>query len=326
MVVAPWKGKKMLLNTFVFRRTAVLVSLAILLASCHKGGLPVEKRDATLKKSADLLIGTLSRNTATVVRLYPGPDGLVGVIFRTKEGAMRVVWMTPHGAAIVPGPVITAAGQNLTGIAQTAVDAVSKTLPKSASGGGSALENFSPSGNAVGSTPDSTQTARPSPFGKKMSASDFLTMSRHLKSIAIGRGRREIWVYFDPDCIFCNRLYESLKPYGNQVRAHWIPVGFLKKDDSLKKATGILQAKDPASALAENEDRFDTGSEEGGYPIPAHLDPTLERAVATSTIGLGQATGELATPTIVFEGKDGKPESLMGLPADLKAFLAGVKG
>lgn len=324
MVVAPWKGKKMLLNTFVFGRTAVLVTLAILLASCHKSGLPVEKRDATLKKSADLLIGTLSKNTATVVRLYPGPDGLVGVIFRTKEGAMRVVWMTPHGAAIVPGPVITAAGQNLTAIAQAAIDAVSKTLPKPAAGAGSALDSFSPSGNAVGPSPGSAPAAS-SPLGKKMSTSDFLTMSRHLQSIAVGRGRREIWVYFDPNCIFCNRLYESLKPYGNQVKVHWIPVGFLKKDDSLKKATGILQAKNPASALAENEDRFDTGSEEGGYPIPSIIDPALERNVATATIGLGQATGELATPTIIFRGTDGKAHSVMGMPEDLKAFLAQVK-
>jgi thiol:disulfide interchange protein DsbG len=158
-----------------------------------------------------------------------------------------------------------------------------------------------------------------------MSASDFLLMSRHLKSVAIGRGSREVWIYFDPNCIFCNRLWEEMKPYAGAVTAHWIPVGFLKKDDSLKKATGILQAKDPVRALRENEDRFDSGSEEGGIPVPASLDVPAERAVATSTVGLGQATGELATPTIVFLGTDGKPHSVMGLPEDLRTFLAGVK-
>ncbi|WP_053764678.1 thioredoxin fold domain-containing protein [Leptospirillum ferriphilum] len=159
-----------------------------------------------------------------------------------------------------------------------------------------------------------------------MSLDDFLLMSRHLRSIAIGSGPREIWVYFDPNCIFCNRLYASLKPYENQVKTHWIPVGFLMKDDSLKKATGILQAKNPVRALRENEDRFDTGSEEGGYPIPSDISVPAERAVATSTVGLGQATGELATPTIVFVGTDGKPHSVMGLPEDLRTFLSGVKG
>lgn len=289
------------------------------LAACHKTApLPPAAGDAGLMKSASLLISTLSKNTATVVRIYPGPDGLVGVIFKNPSGSMRVVWMTPHGAAIVPGPVITAAGQNLTGIAQTAVDAVSKTVPSGLSG--------LPDGRATGElqqnpSPPSATAAQ----GKKMSADDFLLMSRHLKSIALGTGKREVWIYFDPNCIFCNRLWEEMKPYAGQVTAHWIPVGFLKKDDSLKKATGLLQASNPLLALRENEDRFDTGSESGAYPIPSRIDVGAERAVATNTIGLGQATGELATPTIVYRGTDGKPHSAMGMPEDLRTFLAGVK-
>ena len=306
------------------RMTSVLVLVLVLgLSACHKKESP-GLSNAGLQKSADLLIGTLSRNTATVVRLYPGPDGLVGVIFKTKEGTMRVVWMTPHGAAIVPGPVITAAGQDLTGIAQQAVDAVSKTLPSPAPSSGQAGDIL-PMPTVPPGSP-APKDAPVSPFGKKMSLQDFLTMSRHLRSIAIGSGPREIWVYFDPNCIFCNRLYASLKPYETQVKTHWIPVGFLKKDDSLKKATGILQAKNPVRAFRENEDRFDTGSEEGGYPIPSDISVSAERAVATSTVGLGQATGELATPTIVFEGTDGKPHSVMGLPEDLRKLLAEVKG
>ena len=158
-----------------------------------------------------------------------------------------------------------------------------------------------------------------------MSEDDFLLMSRHLKSIALGRGSRTVWIYFDPNCIFCNRLWEEMKPFDKVVTTHWIPVGFLKKDDSLKKATGILQARNPLLALRENEDRFDTGAEEGGYPNPGKIDVASERAVATSTIGLGQATGELATPTIVYQGTDGKAHSVMGMPEDLRRFLAGVK-
>lgn len=289
------------------------------LAACHKNTpVPPAESNVGLMKSASLLIGSLSKNTSTVVRLYPGPDGLVGVIFKNPSGAMRVVWMTPHGAAIVPGPVITAAGQDLTGIAQAAVDAVSKTVPSTPSGlpgGEAATGELNPS-------PPSATAAK----GKKMSADDFLLMSRHLKSIALGRGSREVWIYFDPNCIFCNRLWDEMKPYAGSVTAHWIPVGFLKKDDSLKKATGLLEAPNPLRALRENEDRFDTGSESGGYPIPAKIDVGAERAVATSTIGLGEATGELATPTIVFLGTDGKAHSVMGMPEDLRTFLSGVKG
>ncbi len=299
------------------------LGLPLILAACHKAApLPQASGDAGLMKSASLLIGTLSKNTASVVRIYPGPDGLVGVIFKNPSGSMRVVWMTPHGAAIVPGPVITAAGQDLTRIAQTAVDAVAKVPTAGATSPDPGIAPITP---ALPQVPAARPAAGQSPLGKKMSADDFLLMSRHLKSIAIGSGSREIWIYFDPNCVFCNRLWEEMKPYAGEVTAHWIPVGFLKKDDSLRKATGILEARTPVMALRENEDRFDSGTEEGGYPNPSKIDVGAERAVATSTIGLGQATGELATPTIVFRGKDGKAHSVMGLPQDLRAFLEGVK-
>lgn len=300
---------------------AILLFSMAALAACHKTApLPPASGDAGLMKSASLLIGALSNHTASVVRLYPGLDGLVGVIFKNSSGSMRIVWMTPHGAAIIPGPVITAAGQDLTGLAQQAIDAVSKTLQTKPSGFPGGI------GGATGER-GQNPAIQPAPAaqGKKMSADDFLLMSRHLKSIALGTGPRELWIYFDPNCIFCNRLWEEMKPYGKEVTTHWIPVGFLKKDDSLKKATGILQAKDPVRALEENEDRFARETEEGAYPIPASIDVASERAVATSTIGLGQATGELATPTIVFRGTDGKAHSVMGMPEDLRTFLAGVK-
>ena len=324
------KGKIM---KFFWKRAAgslaALMGVAILmtLSACHKNApLPPAAGNAGLMKSASLLISTLSKNTASVVRLYPGPDGLVGVIFKTPSGFMRVVWMTPHGAAIVPGPVITAAGQDLTRIAQAAVDAVSKTLPAgSTSSVTSGIDGALPGPESLSGDKTPNPAKNSAAQGKKMSDDDFLLMSRHLKSIAMGTGSREVWIYFDPNCIFCNRLWEEMKPYAGQVKSHWIPVGFLKKDDSLKKATGILQAHHPLLALRENENRFDTESEEGGYPNPEKIDVASERSVATNTIGLGQATGELATPTIVYQGTDGKAHSVMGMPEDLRTFLEGVK-
>ena len=301
--------------------TAILSLFA--LVACHKTtSLSPASQNGGLLNSARLLIGTLSKNRASVVRIYPGPDGLVGVIFKKPSGSMGVVWITPHGAAIVPGSVITVAGQDLTRIAQTAVDAVEKV---SATGRPSSEPGGAPSPENLPQAPTDRRSLEESPAGKKMSSEDFFLMSRHLKSIRIGKGKREIWIYFDPNCIFCNRLWEEMKPYAGEVTAHWIPVGFLKKDDSLRKATGILQSRNPAAALRENEDRFDTESEEGGYPLPEKLDPAVEVAVNTNAIGLGQATGELSTPTIVFRGTDGKVHRVMGLPPDLRTFLSGVK-
>lgn len=312
-------------KTFIARAVAVIGVAGIsTLSACHKtASPPATGEGAGLMKAASLLIGTLSKNTATVVRLYPGPDGLVGVIFKNPSGSLRIVWMTPHGAAILPGPVITAAGQDLTRIAQQAIDAVSKTAAVKPSG-------FAIEPGATRNPVLSDRTSSPAPSaepGKKMSDDDFLLMSKHLKSVSIGRGAREIWIYFDPNCIFCNRLWEELKPYEKDVTAHWIPVGFLRMPDSSRMAGGILQAKSPVRALEENEDRFDSGSEEGGFPVPSPgtLDLSTKRSVAANTVGLNQAVGELATPTIVYRGVDGKPQSLMGLPGDLRTFLERVK-
>lgn len=305
-----------------------IIALAAL-GACHKTApLPPAAGNAGLMKSASLLIGTLSKNTATVVRIFPGTDGLVGVILKIPSGAMRVVWMTPHGAVLLPGPAITAAGQDLTRISQAAVDAVAKTLP--AGSPPSITGDDLPGPGSLSGNGIPGPAKKSGAQGKKMSADDFLLMSRHLKSIAIGRGDREVWIYFDPNCIFCNRLWEEMKPYAGQVTAHWIPIGFLKNPDSPRMAAGILQAKDPAKALAENEDRFDTGSEEGGFPIPPQgtLAAAIKRSVMTNAVALNQAmgnTGELNTPTIVYRGTDGKPHSVMGMPQDLRAFLSGVK-
>jgi thiol:disulfide interchange protein DsbG len=329
---------------------AIPLGVILSLSACHKklpffgGNGPRQTiTDPNLEKSANLLIRTLSRGTATVFKLYPGPDGLVGVIYRTQAGALRVVWMTPRGIAIISGPVITSGGQDLTRIANSAVASVESTLGnirQSESSHPTSPSALLPETSGMGSPSEGSSSSGPGspgtqggialPGGKatlaKMSKSDFLLMSKHLQSVAVGSGPRDLYIYADPNCIFCNRLWEEMKPYAGKVTAHWILVGFLKKTDSLKKATAILQSKNRLKALTANEETFDKTLEEGGFPIPSddRLDVTVERAVATSTIGLGQATGELATPTLVFLGRDGQPHDVMGLPPDLGKVISEI--
>lgn len=325
--------------------------LLLSLSACHKkipffGGNGPQKTitDPSLEKSANLLIRTLSRGTATVFKLYPGPDGLVGVIYRTQAGSLRVVWMTPHGIAIISGPVITSGGQDLTKIANSAVVSVESSLgsiKQSESTHPTSPSALLPETSGMTSPADGSplsgagssggQGGIPLPGGKatlkKMSMADFLLMSQHLQSVTVGAGSRDLYIYADPNCIFCHRLWDQMKAYRGKVTAHWILVGFLKKTDSLKKATAILQSPDRLKALTTNEESFDKTIEEGGYPIPSddRLDVSVERAVATSTIGLGQATGELATPTLVFMGKDGQPHDVMGLPQDLGQVVSEIR-
>src|SRR5580698_3040556 len=63
-----------------------------------------------------------------------------------------------------------------------------------------------------------------------------------------------IYVFMDPNCIFCHYAWEAFQPYeavGLQVR--WIPLGFLKAD-SQGKAAALFDAAD-AVARERNEVR-----------------------------------------------------------------------
>lgn len=131
------------------------------------------------------------------------------------------------------------------------------------------------------------------------------------KSINTGKqGANPVYVFFDPNCIFCNYAYRALDAYakaGADIR--YIPVGILR-EDSLAKAAALLSAKDPAAALAEHEEKY----KEGGIAalekdkVPAALKAALE-----SNAKLMQAAEVSGTPGIFYKDKD-KVQFIPGMP------------
>src|SRR6202795_1796697 len=88
------------------------------------------------------------------------------------------------------------------------------------------------------------------------------------KSDAVVEGpaspKRVLHVFFDANCWYCHLTWKALQPYekaGLQVR--WVPVAY-QKDSSTTKAAAIMQAKDRAAALRENETGYEAGSYDGG--------------------------------------------------------------
>lgn len=113
-----------------------------------------------------------------------------------------------------------------------------------------------------------------------------------------------IYVFFDPNCVFCHFAWKALQPYvkaGLQVR--WVPVGFLKPT-SAQRAAAIREAKTPTQALDFNEQHFVTaaavsacdstltGKHDGFISDPASCkyDPTLDKAVLCPSSGGTNAT------------------------------------
>lgn len=168
--------------------------------------------------------------------------------------------------------------------------------------------------------PTAVQAAEPSPAALQ----SFAAATREAAQFTEGSHGPRLYVYFDPNCIYCHLLYQRLQPYvsGGQVRVAWIPVGFLKAD-SPGKAEAILAAADPRAAMERNERRFDRANEEGGIAPLAHPPRPIVQKVYNNTRLLA-ALGNLATPTLVFMDGDGVVHVVPGMPAHVGALIAAL--
>ncbi|WP_144108249.1 thioredoxin fold domain-containing protein [Paraburkholderia sp. BCC1886] len=122
-----------------------------------------------------------------------------------------------------------------------------------------------------------------------------------------------IYVFMDPNCIFCHYAWKALQPYeavGLQV--HWIPMGFLKPD-SPGKAAALLQAKDGPALLRELETKFSEKEESGGI-APLATIPFATQTRLNGNAKMFKDFGFDGTPTIIYRASGGRWADLSGLP------------
>lgn len=145
----------------------------------------------------------------------------------------------------------------------------------------------------------SSSTAAPADW-KAMA--DFWARAMALPGIDTGpaaSGKRMV-IYFDPHCPACAQQWAALRPYLDQVRIHWVPVAYMD-DTSAKHAAAMLAEKNPAEALASNEQAFDFSSNKGGYR-PQTEPSAAAIAQITRNTQLARKAGDLmGTPTLGFE-------------------------
>ncbi len=191
----------------------------------------------------------------------------------SKGGRYTMVFTTPDGKTLIIGMLMDKSGVDLTS------GYAAKFIPK---------PDYATLFGGLGSTGYIVEGA-----------------VRHAKSI--------LYVFFDPNCIYCHLTWKALQPYeraGLQVR--WIPVTFLKPD-SAAKAAAIMQAKDPEAAFRENEMRFNKATENGG--IAPSKKPAAANLVRIRGNGqLMTRFGSNGTPTLVWKTKAGVVRAVYGLP------------
>ncbi|MGH8320146.1 MAG: thiol:disulfide interchange protein DsbG [Steroidobacteraceae bacterium] len=144
--------------------------------------------------------------------------------------------------------------------------------------------------------------------------------------IAEGRAAAPLlYVFADPNCIFCYHFYRMAEPLvaAGRLQLRWVVVGFLKST-SLARATSILSARDPRSAWHADEDRFDTAHEAGGVAPARALDKTLQ-GVLQAHLAAMDAVGGIGTPTLLYRDAGGRWGIVVGLPSSqwLAAYAGG---
>ena len=138
---------------------------------------------------------------------------------------------------------------------------------------------------------------------------------RHQAHVIVqGNGRRDLYVFVDPNCPFCHTLFAQLQPLigPRHLRIHWIVTGFLHPS-SAGKAVAILGASRPLLALKRNEASFRRGRGHGGGIAPVPVRGRWARALATNN-RLLELTGPELVPTLVYRNRAGAIVIHEGVP------------
>lgn len=145
----------------------------------------------------------------------------------------------------------------------------------------------------------------------------------HTTWVKEGKSNRIIYIFFDPNCPYCHRLYEHTRSAVKQgkIQLRWIPVGILTTT-SPGKAAAILGAKDPLKAFYYNENHYNRG---GGIEEDLPSSKTQKELKANAALLARTHVG--AVPALLFRTKDNKPYLIEGAPPanKLAMILAHVK-
>lgn len=228
-------------------------------------------------------LNKLTGGTTKVLGAFEAPAGLIGLAVSLGPQKNAILYATPDGKYLMQGMIVSSDGKNMTQAE------AKQMLPQ---------------------PPDA--------------AANFASLDKtHSYLWGKAAAPKEMWVLFDPNCIYCHKTYEALKPAvsAGKVKVHVIQAGFLKAD-SMAKAAAIMAAKDPAAALATDEKNFDDAKEEGS--IKGDMSNKDAVAKVTANNIWMQAQGIGGTPYILYKDAAGKAQDIAGFDPDIDGLLAKI--
>nr|WP_163503926.1 thiol:disulfide interchange protein DsbG [Halomonas socia] len=133
-----------------------------------------------------------------------------------------------------------------------------------------------------------------------------LAMLEQSAWIAEGEAERIVYVFTDPYCPYCQRLFDKARPWveAGEVQLRHVMVGLMERD-SPRTAISLLAADDPSAALLAHHRGEET-------PRLETLPRDLEEALFDNH-QLMESFGLMATPSMVYQGERGL-QMAHGLP------------
>ena len=282
------------------RLLPLALALGVVLSACTPSSQTDEKSatkspDEQLK-AAQVLVDGASKKQAKAERVFDGLGGMVGVVIAPTSGENQeqgVVWMSPDGTTLFPGPALDASGEN-----------INPKVAQQQLGGGAKAP-----GQADASTVDKGALLE-------------RAASSETGSFVQGKSGPVVTAIVDLNCSHCNTFFASAQPLINsgKLRVRYVLAGFMSAT-SAPKAAAVLGAKDKIAAMKKAEADFAKNGAQGPAP---KFEPKFE-AIAKANTELLMATGEPATPYLFYCDKETKTlVGMSGAPQDMPAFVASL--
>ncbi|HEV2111396.1 MAG TPA: thiol:disulfide interchange protein DsbG [Gammaproteobacteria bacterium] len=125
------------------------------------------------------------------------------------------------------------------------------------------------------------------------------------------------YVVTDANCPYCNELWQKLRPfYGQGLQVRYVMVGILA-DSSPGKAAAILEARDPAAALDQDEAQYGKLPDDlGGGIRPVSKPKPRTLALLKSNERLMYDLGAQGTPVLIYLDSKGELRVIQSVPPE----------
>ena len=273
-------------------------------------------------KQANMIVEKLTHDKAHVIRVFPGPKGLTGMVVSGAQGPI-ISWMTSTRSAVIVGGVVDAkSNQNLTTRA-TMQYIVGHGVIKSPPTARLAPSADNTPGEMSATVPvDATQTGV---LSGETALRTFLNDSRNGNFVQVSQqglsGPHTLYAFVDPNCIFCHKLFDYVQSHHAEfqkagVRVVYVPVAILKQSSIAKAAE---MAKEGWPALLRDEQKFNGNDEEGGlnglsgaelahYAAQVHVNTRWLQQLSTAN------HANEGTPFLVWRAGNGRAYYMDGFP------------